>query len=378
MTSPSRDMQRPSVAPTDRGARTRSLAATAWAAFERHDVLPTPRNFDLFFTYYSGGNPELTRRLDLLLQGGPPLTDAVLDTLHGECVAPAEIDLDAVSVGSEAIRDAAQTLVEQVAGSQAAIRGYGETLAHWAAHLGDEPTVAALVRAIATLSEETRRAGERNRVLEQQLSASTARIAKLRQNLADVKQEATTDPLTGIANRKAFEAKLRRAVAQARSEPGALSVLLLDIDHFKQFNDQHGHRTGDLVLRLVGRVLSDNVKGRDCAARYGGEEFAILLAGAKLHAGAIVAQQICDALSGKHLVNKGSGRDLGRITVSVGVAEFRPDESATSLVERADLALYEAKRTGRNRVCVETPPATAESAALNGARGPVSRGRRSR
>jgi diguanylate cyclase len=362
MTSPFREMQRPSVAPADRGAHTRRLAEAAWAAIERHDVLPTPRNFDLFFTYHSATDPELTRRLDLLLRDGGTLSEAVLETLYNECVAPAEIDLDAVSAGSQAIQDAAQTLVEQVAGSQAAIRGYGETLAHWAAHLGDEPTLAALVKAVATLSEETRRAGERNRALEQQLSASVARIAKLRQNLAEVKQEVAADPLTGIANRKAFEARLRRAIVQARTERGALSVLLLDIDHFKRFNDHHGHRTGDLVLRLVGRVLSDNVKGRDCAARYGGEEFAILLVGATLQAGAVVAQQICDALSGKHLVNKGSGRDLGRVTVSVGVAQFQDHESAAALVERADLALYEAKRTGRNRVCVDAAPTEAEPA----------------
>jgi diguanylate cyclase len=370
MTSPSRLMQRPSVESADREAKIRRLAASAWSAIEQHHVLPTPRNFDLFFTFFSATNPELNERLDLLLRSGQALTDPVLDTLHGECIATPEIDLDALSAGSQAIQDAAQTLVEQVAGSQAAIQRYGEALAHWSAHLGDEPTLAGLVKAIALLTEETRRASERNRVLEQQLTASTARIAKLRQNLAEVKQEATTDPLTGIANRKAFEARLRRAIAQARSEQGALSVLLLDIDHFKQFNDEHGHRAGDLVLRLLGRVLSDNVKGRDCAARYGGEEFAVLLAGANLQAGAIVARQICEALGSKHLVYKRSGRDLGRVTVSVGVAQLNGDESAVSLVERADLALYEAKRTGRNRVCVQAAPDEAAE--------PVSRGRRSR
>ncbi len=235
------------------------------------------------------------------------------------------------------------------------------------------------MQAIATLSEETRRAGERNRVLEQQVTASAARITRLRQNLAEMKQEATTDVLTGIANRKAFEARLRRAITQARSEQGALSVLLLDIDNFKRFNDLHGHRTGDLVLRLVGRVLADNVKGRDCAARYGGEEFAILLAGADLRAGATVAQQICDALSGKHLVNKGSGQGLGRVTASVGVAQFRDNETPAALVERADLALYQAKRTGRNRVCVEAAQTQAgEVASSDAAAEPAPRVRRSR
>jgi diguanylate cyclase len=326
---------------------------------ERRGVIPTPRAYDLWFAYRSGANPELTQRLADLLEQGEVLAPAVLDALHAEFLAGAEVDVEAIATGSDEIERAAQTLVEQVAGGQAAIKGYGDALTHWARRLGgDDQTVGGLVQAVAALTTETTRAAERNRVLEQQLTASAARIAKLRQNLAQVKQAATTDALTGIANRKAFDARLKRALAQARSEPPgtaastALSLLLLDIDHFKAFNDTHGHRVGDLVLRLVARVLADNVKGRDTAARYGGEEFAILLAGADLRAAATVAQQICEALSGKRLVNKGSGQGLGHITVSVGVAQYRLGESATALVERADAALYEAKRTGRNRVCM--------------------------
>ncbi len=329
------------------------IAAAARAVMEHHAIPPMPRNFGLFFHHCCGDNAELSGRLGGLLQRGEPLTDAVLDMLHREFVA-AEEEL-AVNTGSEAIQQAAQTLVEQVAGGQAGIRAYGELLAHWAVRLADQPTIGDLARAISTLTDETIRAGERNRALEQQLSTSASRINRLRLSLADVKHKATTDALTGITNRKGFDARLSRAITQARAEGRELAVLLLDIDHFKDFNDQYGHRTGDMVLRLVGRVLSDNVKGRDCAARYGGEEFAVLLAGADLEAGATVGRQICAALSGKQLVNKSSGESLGRITVSIGVARFRGDETPAALVERADRALYQAKRTGRNRVCLETP-----------------------
>jgi diguanylate cyclase len=345
----------------DRAAPTYRLAAAVLAEMQRRGVVPIPRNYDLWFTYRSNTNPVLTQRMAGLLEEGRALTPDLLDTLYSECVAGAEVDLDAISSGSDAIQQAAQTLVEQVAGSQAAIQGYGDTLAHWAKHLGDEPTIGGLVGAIATLTAETTRASERNRVLEQQLAASTARIAKLRQSLAEVKQEATTDALTGVCNRRAFDARIKRVVAQARSEAAgaAQSLLLVDIDHFKRFNDLHGHRTGDLVLRLVARLLADNVKGRDCVARYGGEEFAILLAGADLGAAAVVARQIGEALSSKRLVNKGTAGGLSHVTVSVGVAQARPGESAATLVERADQALYKAKHTGRNRVCTEADLALA-------------------
>ncbi len=337
----------------DRAAQTHRLAASVWTEMRQHGIVPTPRNYDLWFNYRSGTNPALIQRIVRALEQGQALTPAVLDALYSEFLAGPEIDLDAIGAGTDAIQATTQVLVANVADHRAALTGYGDTLAHWTQHLGHDSSVGSLMRALVALTSETTRAAERNRVLEQQLSASAGRISKLRQSLAAVKQEATTDALTGIANRKAFEARLRRATLQTKTRSDLISVLLIDIDHFKRFNDTYGHKTGDLVLRLVARVLADNVKGRDCAARYGGEEFAVLLAGANLRAGCIVARQICEALSSKHLVNKVSGHGFGHVTVSIGVAQYRPGESAAALVERADLGLYRAKRAGRNRICVE-------------------------
>ena len=143
-------------------------------------------------------------------------------------------------------------------------------------------------------------------------------------------------------------------MARARADGQALSVALLDIDHFKRINDTYGHPTGDLVLWLVARVIADNVKGRDAAARYGGEEFAVLLSGAELRPAAIVAGQIRTVLDGKRLMVKGMRQDGSRVTISAGVAQFRAGDNAASLIERADTALYEAKRLGRNRMCIES------------------------
>ena len=353
------------VAGAGRAAAVHMLAASVLAEMREHAILPTPRNYDLWFTHRADMNPVLTQRVRLLLEEGQLLTPAVLDTLYGECIASVETDVDAISSQSEALQDAAQTLIEQVASNQAAVATYGATLTDWAQHLGDQPTLAGLVDAIASITAETTRASERNRLLEQQLSASAARIAKLRHSLAEVRQEATTDALTGLSNRRAFDVRIKRSMAQVRSDPGTpLSLLLIDVDHFKAFNDTHGHRVGDLVLRLVARLMADNVKGRDTVARYGGEEFAILLAGADMRAACVVARQLGETLSSKRLVTKGSVHPVGHVTVSIGVAQARPGEQATSLVERADGALYEAKRTGRNRVCTERIEAGAEPAVL--------------
>ncbi len=317
-----------------------ALAAAVLAEMREHGIAPTPRNYDLWFTYRADMNPTLTRRVRLALDEGHPLTTNVLDRLHDECMASAEVSLDAIS--------------GKVASNRAAVATYGDLLTDWARHLGDQPTLGGLVDAIATITAETTRASERNRALEQQLSASATRIAKLRQSLVEVRQEATMDALTGLANRRAFDVRIKRSLAQVRSDPGTpLCLLLIDVDHFKRFNDTHGHRVGDLVLRLVARLLADNVKGRDTVARYGGEEFAILLAGADMRAACVVARQLGETLAGKRLVAKGAVQPVGHVTVSIGVAQARPGEQPATLVERADGALYKAKRTGRNRVCTE-------------------------
>lgn len=334
-------------------------AEISWAALQQYRILPTPRNYELFFAYYSGGNPEVTQRLGPHLRNGTKLTSGLLETIYEDCLAR-ETMPDAVQTGTDALAQAAQAMVDQVSSNGAALAGYGDTLRHWAGRLDERTTIADLLQAVTALTLETGRASERNRTLEQELSTSAVRMAKLRQELVEVRQEATTDGLTGIPNRKAFETKLRQAVARGRAEPSStFSLLLLDIDHFKRFNDTHGHRTGDHVLRLVGRLLTDNVKGRDTAARYGGEEFVILLADAGLEAGLVVARQICDRLATHRLIKRGTGEPIGQITVSVGVAEHRTGETGTALVERADHALYAAKDAGRNRVCAAPPDETA-------------------
>jgi diguanylate cyclase len=140
----------------------------------------------------------------------------------------------------------------------------------------------------------------------------------------------------------------------AHQEP--VTLLLCDIDHFKIFNDSWGHQTGDQVLRLVASCLSDNTKGRDTAARYGGEEFAVLLRGTGLEAATRVADQIRQTVETKKLVKKSTGEVLGTITISIGVAQFAPGESADAVIRRADSCLYSAKNHGRNLVIHQDDP----------------------
>ena len=319
------------------------------------NVTPTPRAFELWHAHLSGTNSDLSRDVKLLLsQSGSP-SPAAIEALYARHIAPA-IEEHSTSEIADELRQEAQGIVEDISANGAELQRYGEALSSCSNRLQTDRSVESLAQAVVTLTAETAQASARNRALEQELSATTARVARLRDSLLDVKREAKTDGLTGLCNRKAFDARLRRAVSAAKSDNTPLSVLMIDVDHFKQVNDTHGHHVGDLVLRLIGRLLSENVKGRDTAARYGGEEFAIILAGANRQAAAIVAEQIREALASKTLGTKAQGNGRASVTVSVGVAELRPGDMATSLITRADEALYRAKRSGRNRVCTEDTP----------------------
>jgi diguanylate cyclase len=168
--------------------------------------------------------------------------------------------------------------------------------------------------------------------------------------LEQVKRESLTDALTGISNRKAFDSALVQSIETAREETAPFSLLMLDIDHFKQFNDTYGHLIGDKVLRFIASILTRCIKGSDLAARYGGEEFAVILPNTPLQGAASVSEQIRKSISAGELKDKESGKRYGRITASIGIAEFHPEEAVNGLIERADQALYSAKKKGRNRV----------------------------
>jgi diguanylate cyclase len=256
--------------------------------------------------------------------------------------------------------------IEQVMAMIGAAAGtassYTENLATVSKNLGadpDDPTVRAIVESLVTATAEMQ---QNNQALEARLSASKQEIDQLQEHLETVRTESLTDPLTTLANRKSFDDALVRAIADAHACNGSLSLLLTDVDHFKKFNDTFGHLTGDQVLRLVAMSVKQNVKGQDIAARYGGEEFAVVLPNTALRAAIVVGDHIRRAVMAKELMKRSTGEHLGRVTISVGVAVLRSDDTPQTLIERADACLYAAKRNGRNQVVAENAPEIIKSA----------------
>ena len=170
---------------------------------------------------------------------------------------------------------------------------------------------------------------------------------RLRLHYQQSMEMAVTDPLTGLYNRRYMASHLATLLAQSASQHGT-AVAILDLDHFKQVNDTHGHPAGDDVLREVGNRIVRNIRGIDMACRYGGEEFVVLMPDTDLESSEVVANRLLNAIGGKPIQTRSAGELT--VTCSIGCTSSIAGDTADSLLKRADEALYEAKHGGRNRI----------------------------
>jgi diguanylate cyclase (GGDEF)-like protein len=183
------------------------------------------------------------------------------------------------------------------------------------------------------------------RILEAAAGEAAAALSRVH-SLRDAQAQASTDPLTGLPNRRYFDEYVE-LLGRGRRAEDALGILMVDVDQFKALNDRHGHAIGDVVLRAIGRTIATTVRDLDVPARFGGEEFVVLLRNPSTEVALEVGERIRDAVERIDLNNIG----VGSVTVSVGASVSRTEgEAVATLVERADHAMYRAKRYGRNRV----------------------------
>ena len=343
--------------------RTMAFADIALGQMKALRQVAIPRNYEIWYAYATGYHPALNQQVNAILKAKGTISEGDLTQIYENYLSPARLTERIDQVGSQ-VRGEIDQVMAMIDAAVGSANSYTESLAGATEQLDRSKDREGRRAIVESLVQTTKTMEASNRQLEQRLTASKQEINELQVNLEAVRTESLTDPLTQLANRKFFDITLEKAIANALATNEPLSLMLTDIDHFKNFNDSFGHLTGDQVLRLAAMSVKHNVKGKDTAARYGGEEFAIVLPSTVLRAAVTVADHIRRAVMAKELMKRSTGEHLGRITISIGVATLRKGDSVQSLIERADECLYAAKRHGRNRVmCESDPEVAAERAA---------------
>lgn len=316
------------------------------------NLAPHAQNYELWLAYHMRINSDLTRAVDEILKSGQPFTEDSSEQLYEKHMARGRLSGQVLVTGERIAKE----LNSVIAALSAAGRGaadYSGTLDRAATAIDRGLDSAGLRGLISDLAAATADMSARNHELTKRLETSSKEMDDMRHTLSRVRLEAMSDGLTGLANRKMFDETLQSRIQEAAALKTPLCLLMCDIDHFKRFNDTWGHQTGDQIIRFVAATLRKAALGDSLAARYGGEEFALVLPRMDTEAARTLAEGFRKAVESKALVRKSTGDDLGKITISIGLAEFRADDTPCSLLERADACLYASKRAGRNRVTTE-------------------------
>jgi len=311
------------------------------------EVPLTPQNYRIWFEYYLGTDKNLVEEVEGIINSGRGFTPKINRKLYERYFEDKEYRKRFKEI-QEQTKIVLKNFLEQVMLTTSSSSEYTDKLRQYALRLDSVKHLSETQDILESMKKDTAIMIRSTNVLQKKLEEATNNAEKLRKELKKATREALIDGLTGLHNRKAFDNMLQELYQGFRKEGGFFSLIMMDIDHFKAFNDKYGHRVGDEVLQIVGTTLLEIVKGKDFASRYGGEEFTVLLPNTELDNACVIAEQIRKEISGKRLKIKDTGEYIPKITISLGVAQICAADDVDSLLKRADKALYLAKNSGRN------------------------------
>ena len=317
-----------------------------------HNIPVTPKNYSVWYKYVSGIDSELRKTMDAMLDKGETFSEETNESLYGHFCA--EKDVNHLKDLRDDLQQVLATILKEVTELTGQTEKYESFISGSVKILSDNPSPGEVKNIVKTIIDETKTLGSYGKTVQIKLVETTDVLETLKRDFEQVKTEALVDFLTGIPNRKAFDQALTEWIAEATSDTESLSLLLIDIDHFKRFNDEFGHLIGDYVLKFVVKKIRELVKGRDFLARFGGEEFAVILPQTPLVGAQTVAENIRSYFAQAKLKEIATLKSLGKISVSIGIAFYRVGESPETFISRSDRALYCAKNAGRNRVATES------------------------
>ncbi len=317
----------------------------------RFGIPVDPLNYSVWYEYVSGKNEKLSIIIDEALEQSGDITPEMNMNLYEKYVAPDQKML--VDKIREELRAVLGKILEHVSDAGGQLSSFGEVCEKYAQALREDLDIEAVTRVVEDIISEAKVMISSVGVLKERLQKSTREVEKLSRNLEIIKEQASTDLLTGIRNRFHLATVFPEHARSADETGSELCLIFVDIDHFKRINDNHGHLVGDKVLRITAEVLKQCVKGRDLVIRYGGEEFVILLPDTPLQGAVILADKICAHFRNLNWKIIDNGRFIGPVHISCGVSRYRRGEGLETFLLRADKALYRSKVNGRCRVTSE-------------------------
>jgi diguanylate cyclase len=309
----------------------------------------TPENYAIWYEYFAETNLNLKRAIDGLLANNVTFTKQVNQGLYNNFIQEQSPEIiQNVQIETQIL---IKSLFNKIHKMTDETTDFSTSLSEYNQKLKEKPSLKLLNEIIINISAEVDVVIKNNGEMKSNLHTLDYELSRLKDEIDSLNKVAMTDELTSLNNRRAYEIFAMEQVAKFNQTQTLCSLLLADIDNFKHFNDTYGHLVGDKVLAYVAMSLKQGIKGSDFVARYGGEEFVILLPDTNKQDAITLANNLRELVSHKQLtIGKEKKQQLGKVTVSVGVATIEIGDDADTFLSRADQQLYLAKGAGRDCV----------------------------
>lgn len=314
----------------------------------KNHVPVTPANYALWYTYVDKAIPSLNIELDSVIDEHglcPPEASAILYKNYISKRAEAD-DLELKANLELLLNEAASSMSNTLNGTSQFTKVIDKNLENLESASDDSKTIEEITEVVKVILSESKEMQDSTRSLDQYLKDATAEITRLKSQLSEMQKDVLFDSLSELYNRRAFDEDLQTLCHAKQS----ICLILLDIDHFKDFNDIYGHLFGDSVIKSIAKRLLMTSKDGIASYRFGGEEFTLIVPNKPISVAIQLAETLRKSIESLSIKDKKTGNEVNRITASFGVAEFEVGESAEDLIDKADRLLYRAKQSGRNQV----------------------------
>lgn len=322
----------------------------AFQHIQKHGTPPDPHTYAIWYAYVARNPAGVNSAVDRLLASGRALDSYELGEIYNEFLSEKKEDEVQEAIGKE-FEKSLKTVSALISSGMSQNQQFCSTLQG----LEKTPDVSgdSDVKDLLThLISESQKMADVSTRLTQGLQESRAHVQKLNAELEQVRKQSLLDPLTSVANRRAFENRLKWQIEDAETNRSSFCLVLADLDEFKQINDHYGHQVGDSVLQKFAGALLEATKGQDLVSRYGGDEFALIMPEISLTSAYNLMVSIKHKFEGTRMPSNAGG-SFAQATASFGISVYKPHFTPEKMIEVADTALHRAKTTGRNRVCAE-------------------------